>query len=79
VVLNQTKEIMDSKHNIERFEVPVLSLLRQKITLSLTDGLYMTPLTSITETVMDKTGVTPDISNFKHGPQRRSNHSSAST
>ena len=44
VVLNQTKEIMmDSTHDIKRFAEPVLSLLRQKITQSLTYVPYMTP------------------------------------
>ena len=55
---------MDSTHDIKRFAEPVLSLLRQKITQSLTDVPYMTPLTNITETVMDKTGVTPNISDL---------------
>ena len=65
VVLNQVKEVMmDSVHNIKRFEEPALSQLRQKINMSISEGSYLTPLRNVTETVMDKTGVTPDITNL---------------
>ena len=32
--------------------------------MSLTEGPYLIPLRNVTETVMDKTGVTPDITNL---------------
>ena len=65
VVLNQVKEVMmDSVHDIKRFDEPALSQLRQKINMSISEGSYLTLLRNVTETVMDKTGVAPDITNL---------------
>ena len=56
--------MMDAVHDIKRFEEPSLGQLRLKISMSLTEGPYLIPLRNVTETVMDKTGVTPDITNL---------------
>ena len=55
---------MDAVHDVKRFEEPSLGQLRLKISMSLTEGPYLTPLRNFTETGMDKTGVTPDITNL---------------